>query len=295
MPRTAATNPEPHRDLIVTDRAPKGGWQRGEDVRAILEAAERRLAARGVERELSATALNADRADSLVTAGRLLGALETTLDKTDAKGRKVLTVGVQRMIRYPGSRTPEQLARARDRVEQLHEDREKREREAERERKQSAGGQIEEVRSRAVANMRLLYDHRGVVHYTQGPRRWDGIRLNLNPGQGEFPRYCDCSSSTTWAYWAALRAVFGTDVEDRINGLRWSAGYTGTQVRHGRPVPLGELRIGDLLFYGSGWPYSHVTMYAGNGLCYSHGGEAGPHLIPIRYRGDLRVARRYIG
>lgn len=300
MSRTYVREVEPHRDLLVTDAEPSGGWQTGEDVRALLEAAERRLDARGVERELSGRALSSERADGLVLAARLLGAREDTLRKSDGKGRAVLTVGAQRIIRYPGSRTEAQLARARDRMQALEDDREERERrdrkrEAEQRAKRHDGGDVAEVRERAVAAMRLLYLHEPEVHYTQGARRWDGLRLDLNPGQGQFPRYADCSSSTTWALREALQAVYGQDVRDRVNGSRWLAGYTGTQVAHGRSVSFDHLEPGDLLFYGSGWPYSHVAMYAGGGKVYSHGSERGPFLLPMRYRGDLRVARRYVG
>src|SRR5687768_9333386 len=100
MARPYATEPEPHRDLILSEAH---GWQRGKDIELLTRAAQRRLAARAIERDLRDDGeLDRDTFAAFQTAGRYLGALESTLQQRDAQGREVLTVGVQQMIRYPG-------------------------------------------------------------------------------------------------------------------------------------------------------------------------------------------------
>ncbi|HEX7088716.1 MAG TPA: hypothetical protein VF192_01190 [Longimicrobiales bacterium] len=296
MGRTYVREGEPHRNFVRL----KENVQRGEDVRRVEVATVNRLEPRGVSvaRMGRDGILTYDEFNAMLTAGRLLGALESTLTTRDAKGRAVLTVGVQRMIRYPGRRTEDQLVRARERIEALEKERAQREKE----REQAGGGvsgltasQRSEARRRAVRAMRLAYAHRGAVHYTQGSRRWDGIRLNLRSANDEFPRYADCSSLTTWALWNALTGASGNmRFPDIVNGAGWGYGYTGTQTRHGHVVSLGSLQLADLVFYGGPWPYGHVAMYAGNGMVLSHGSESGPHLLRVRYRGDVSHARRYI-
>lgn len=76
----------------------------------------------------------------------------------------------------------------------------------------------------------------------------------------------DCSSSVTGLYWLA-------GLPDP-NGRGYDGyGYTGTLASHGRVVwrlgqPLSQLRPGDLIFYGGGFPHHHVTMYLGNGRAF---------------------------
>lgn len=146
-------------------------------------------------------------------------------------------------------------------------------------------------RRRAVISMRLALEHAPAVHYTQGPRRWDGIRLHLRAYRGEYPRYADCSALTTWALWDATRRY---GLGDFVNGEAWQGGYTGTQQDHGRPV-TGVKLPGDLVFYGDqgGGVAGHVAMYVGSGKVISHGSEAGPFLLAWDYR-QVAEVRRYI-
>lgn len=141
------------------------------------------------------------------------------------------------------------------------------------------------LRKRIVAAMLVLYNHRAAVHYTQGSRRMDGVILRLHPPQ--FPRYADCSSAATWAYYAA-------GAPDP-NGANYNGtGYTGTLSRRGRKVSLQEAKPGDLVFYGPGWPWGHVAVYIGGGRVLSHGSEAGPYLLPVDYRSDRGEIRSYL-
>ena len=132
--------------------------------------------------------------------------------------------------------------------------------------------------------------HAPAIHYTQGPLRWQGIDRARVASAGEFPNYADCSAYATWCYWNGLHAHLGhTDI---VNGESWRAGYTGTLLEHGERV--GSPIPGDAVIYGSAWPGEHVALYTGGGLVVSHGSEAGPLLLPWRYRADVLEIRRYI-
>jgi cell wall-associated NlpC family hydrolase len=132
--------------------------------------------------------------------------------------------------------------------------------------------------------------HASVIHYTQDERRWQGIDRHRVAAKGEFPSYADCSSYVTWCLWNGLKVHL--DHSDTVNGQRWMAGYTGTLLGHGKEV--GSPGPGDLIIYGDGFPGKHTTIYTGGGLVVSHGSEAGPMLLPWRYREDVMQVRRYI-
>ena len=138
----------------------------------------------------------------------------------------------------------------------------------------------------------LGYRHKGVVHYTQGPRRWEGISNRCRSHLGRYPRYADCSSYATWCIWDALGGPnAGIDV---VNGHQWKGGYTGTQKQHGRRVSLANAKPGDLVHYGGGTG-KHVTIVVGRNKVISHGSEAGPYLLKPDYRSDISEVRRYFG
>jgi cell wall-associated NlpC family hydrolase len=159
------------------------------------------------------------------------------------------------------------------------------------------------VAERLVRAASLAYHHAALVHYTmdrpfrlahQGghPRRWDGIRLGLRAKHGQFPRYADCSSFVTWCYWDALGGPHaGADI---VNGQHWQAGFTGSQLDHGREVPASQARAGDLAFYQRGSSIGHVTIVVAPGVVISHGSEAGPLRLALNFDGMLRHVRRYI-
>ena len=64
---------------------------------------------------------------------------------------------------------------------------------------------------------------------------------------GSTPSGFDCSGLTQWAWRAA-----GVSLEH----------YTGSQMHEGAPVSMGDLQVGDLIFFYGG---SHVGLYIGNG------------------------------
>lgn len=150
------------------------------------------------------------------------------------------------------------------------------------------------ARRHAVAAMNLAQNHAGAVHYTQGPRRWEGINNHLRSQNGDYPHYADCSSLVTWAFWTATREW---DLPDFVNGEHWNAGYTGSMASHGERV-RGAVHIGDIALYGPAPTYSHVAMVAGHynhvPMVYSHGSEGGPYFLPLHYRSDLGQVRRMI-
>jgi hypothetical protein len=134
-------------------------------------------------------------------------------------------------------------------------------------------------------------NHKGEVHYTQGPQRWEGIDEGLKGWKGQFPKHADCSAFATWVLWNGLDHY---DMHDIVNGQKWKAGYTGTLAEHGKRIH-GARKPLDLVLYGYGWPYEHVAVVAHDTrFVYSHGSEAGPFYLPIDYRPDRAQVRRYI-
>jgi CHAP domain len=153
---------------------------------------------------------------------------------------------------------------------------------------------VKRFRVRVVRSALLGRLHAAEVHYTSGPRRWDGITNRCRAHLGRFPRFADCSSYVTWCIWDALGGPnAGPDV---VNGQSWKGGYTGTMKQNGRRVPRGlaNARPGDLVLYGPGTG-KHVTIVVGTDKVVSHGSEAGPHLLKPDYRPDVAEVRRYVG
>lgn len=148
------------------------------------------------------------------------------------------------------------------------------------------------ARDLAVEAALLGLRHAPQIHYSQGPHRWDWHREDLRAWRGQYPTDLDCSSYATWCLWNGLHHYH---VRDTVNGERWLAGYTGTMLEHGKRVvhPENILRA-DLALYGHRFPGEHVAICIGSGLVISHGSENGPYKLPIHYRPDLLMIRRYI-
>jgi cell wall-associated NlpC family hydrolase len=159
---------------------------------------------------------------------------------------------------------------------------------------EAVGINIKRFRARVIRAAMLGHQHAAEVHYTQGPRRWDGITNRCRSHLGRFPRYADCSSYATWCIWDALGGPnAGPDV---VNDQSWRGGYTGTMKQNGRRVPGGvaDAEPGDLVLYGAGTG-KHVAIVVGGGRVISHGNEDGPKLVKPDYRNDIAEVRRYIG
>lgn len=155
------------------------------------------------------------------------------------------------------------------------------------------------ARERVVQAAMLGIQKRAAIHYTQGSRRWDGIRLHKNARRGEYPSYGDCSSFATWCIWNGL-VLSGFTRRDTVNGTNWTGGFTGTMLTHGKRVYHFEnLLRGDCIIYGNGGSGKHTAICVGRRrdgtmMVASFGNEAGPLYVPYNYRSDIMQARRYI-
>src|SRR5262249_27972434 len=98
----------------------------------------------------------------------------------------------------------------------------------------------------------------------------------------------------TWTYFVAGAP------DPNGHGYDPNAAWTLTLGTHGeslgtsRSQQLSRAQPGDLVFYGSGLPWEHVAIYVGGGQVVSHGGEAGPLLLPVDYRSDRGDIRSYL-
>lgn len=152
------------------------------------------------------------------------------------------------------------------------------------------------ARDRARDSALLGLRHSPEIHYTQGFRRWDGIRLHKLSREGEYPNYADCSAFVTWCLWNGMYVPYHH--ADTVNGAHWQGGFTGTLLAHGRRIhELHNVLRADLVLYGGGPNAEHVAIVVGwrNGvpMVVSHGSEAGPLYLPYNYR-PVREIRRYI-
>jgi hypothetical protein len=151
--------------------------------------------------------------------------------------------------------------------------------------------QREAAKQVVLRGARLMLAHIAQVHYTQGTARWQGIKDRKLVKSGQFPTQGDCSSIATWLLWNALHV--GLDLGDVVNGRNWAAGFTGTMLQHGRAVPASSATVGDLVIYGTHAPGVHVAVSIGGGMVFSHGSEAGPFKLRLKYRPDVLSVRRY--
>jgi cell wall-associated NlpC family hydrolase len=153
------------------------------------------------------------------------------------------------------------------------------------------------ARQAAVRAALMGLDNISQVHYTQDSRRWDGISNKRVAAKGKVPHHSDCSSFATWCLWNGLN--LGFEVGDVVNGLDWTAGYTGTMLQNGKEVRRVEkVRQGDCVIYGSESPGTHVAIVVGRQdgvpMVVSHGSEEGPFFVRYNYRSDVLQFRRYI-
>ena len=68
------------------------------------------------------------------------------------------------------------------------------------------------------------------------------------------------------------------------------------QFHHGTPVTRSQLRVGDLLFWGSNGYAEHVALYAGGGTMIEAPDSAhSVRVVPVRWDAYYLGARRYLG
>ena len=78
------------------------------------------------------------------------------------------------------------------------------------------------ARSLILKAAHTMVVHKDQIHYSQESDRWEGIHRRLTITKGQFPRHCDCSSTSTWMLWDAIRRTYG--VQDLVNRLGWHGG-----------------------------------------------------------------------
>lgn len=94
----------------------------------------------------------------------------------------------------------------------------------------------------------------------------------------EGPRSFDCSGFTKYVYNA-----FGVNLPH----------YTGSQIGEGSSVPRNNLKQGDLIFFNTDGPVSHVGIYVGDGE-FIHA-SSGSGKITVSNLGKSYYASRYAG
>jgi hypothetical protein len=128
------------------------------------------------------------------------------------------------------------------------------------------------------------------IHYSQARPM---THLGVPPEKGFT---ADCSGFATSAFFWADKYTQKFKVEDP-NGLGYNGtGYTGTLLANNRKrrVPLEhKMFVGDMALYGPSLGYTtHVCICMKSGSAdssewASHGSEAGPYVVRLKYRSDL--------
>jgi hypothetical protein len=127
---------------------------------------------------------------------------------------------------------------------------------------------IPNIRNQIVKWAQWGINHHARFNYTEGPQRMSHV------GKAPFKHwlgsiYCDCSAWVTYCYaWAG-----GEDP----NGLNFDGeGYTGTLMKHGSRINVGQCLPGDVVVFGP-VPGVHTALIieAGNDPLTSSMGEQG--------------------
>jgi hypothetical protein len=104
----------------------------------------------------------------------------------------------------------------------------------------------------------------------------------------------DCSSTATFILFRALRTV-APHMEDIVNGELWKGGNTASIARHGKVVEHdSNIKVLDLILYGSAPSFEHVAVAIGGGFVFSHGSMPGPFKLGLDYRHDRGPTHRFI-
>jgi hypothetical protein len=147
-----------------------------------------------------------------------------------------------------------------------------------------------------IARIQLLRKQRAAVLVAAGHARVVGGRLpycqsSIRSYFPAWPRIPPCTDCSGYATWIEYQAGVGPRVG--YFGPGSPVGWTGTLARQGHAVGTrGPLRVGDLIFYGGGYPYGHVAVYIGHGLVTSHG-SVSVKTLPFNYR-PVSAVRRLI-
>ena len=97
--------------------------------------------------------------------------------------------------------------------------------------------------------------------------------------------------------WGGTSLTNGTDCSGFTMSIYAHYGYyiprtSGAQANYTRSVSSGDVRPGDLFFYGKGGSVSHVAMYIGNGLVIHASNERdGIKISNAYYRSPIKIGR----
>jgi hypothetical protein len=254
MSRDYSRESEPHRVLKLDHLH---DWQRGADVLALQHAVNRRLRARGLDRFLvhdDDAAYGEDTALACRKAVWALGGMVETIRGITTKaahGEGALSVGSQKLIRFPGTRVDAQLDRSDARHDEIIA---AAKRAGVRINGNRVTGGSPHERLKAAAEHAAWRDRTGRRHSFYNQRGAYTVAYGIT---GEPRGYrSDCSQWVTSIY----RACGLSDP----NGADFRYGNTGTLGQHGRAISVSQLRPGDLILYGYA-PYHHVEMFVGPG------------------------------
>jgi cell wall-associated NlpC family hydrolase len=215
---------------------------KGDRVRALQAATNRRLRARGLDANVVEEDGEVGRKTlaAVTSAAWVLGAQRSTLARLD---RGEIPIGVQRMIRNPGRRTDEQKQRGRRRVAHMLAARKRRATAAKK--AGTARQKVVELAQQAAANYRA---NPGAYHYLAG-----GVANTefLHPTARNMRS--DCSQFAAAVYKAAgLPSPASVDHQ-------WASTYS--MVKKGRVTM--QPKPGDLGMYGTRSAPHHVEIYCG--------------------------------
>lgn len=157
-----------------------------------------------------------------------------------------------------------------------------------------------EARNYAVEAAMVAYHHAGIMQYTEGPGRWDGMTERKDARKGQYPPAADCSAFAFWCVgYNGLALPFG--IRDTMNGANGQSGYTGTMLLHGKQVHnMANVQRADCVIYGHAWPGQHTAVVVGRRsdgkiMVISHGHPGAPDYLPYDEMGiPILQVRRYI-
>lgn len=147
--------------------------------------------------------------------------------------------------------------------------------------------QVAKDRSLAIKTGHVLHAINVSIRNSSRMRYSQGASRGFLPSLPAVPLGTDCSGWATWIY--------------KVSGLPDPSGfgyrvigYTGTLAQHGVRISANaKLQIGDLVFYGGGWPYGHVAVVK-DGFLRTVAGHGGPgiRISAFNYR-PVSAIRRY--
>lgn len=240
MQRKWSSNAAPHRKLQIPPHFDNP--QKGEDVKQLQRAINKRLSARRLPGKLK---IDGECGRHTITKGRLAARSLGIGLKGDG-----LTPYAQKVIRHPELRTHKQKAHGKRWVAE-HVPPPPRLK-VKGNTVTGTGTDREKIVKACLTATDLYYSGKSQRFYSQAGT-WTVERGITGEKPGE---RSDCSQFATSMFWSA-----GCEDPNRNN---YTGGYTGTLGPRGTKISFDELRPGDLILYGTG-TYHHVEVFIGDG------------------------------